>query len=252
MYDYSKYERPSVAVDAVVFGINSEYINKRTLNNKKLQILLVKRGEDPFKGKYSLPGGFLRPGETVETAMARELEEETGVTDSKLINLSMYSAPNRDPRGWIVSCAYLSLVRTTELSTREDSDAESATWFDFEYSESGQNTTIRLLNDDMEISILAKDGKVSSSELAFDHSQIIFDAYKKLQVETKQNDIIFNLLPELFTISDVQIIYETILNKKESAPNFRRKLLPKIIETDKFEEAAAHRTSKLYKSKEGE
>lgn len=252
VYSITNYERPSVAVDAVVFGINSEFTNKRTLDSKKMQVLLVKRGESPFKGEYSLPGGFLRPGETTEQAISRELEEETGVVNSKLVNLSVYSTPNRDPRGWVISCAYLSLVRTTSLSTKEDSDAELSMWFDFSYTTSGQTETITLSTNNIEIVISAKDGEITCSDLAFDHAQIIYDAYKKLQIETKQNDIIFNLLPEFFTISDVQTIYEAIMNKKESAPNFRRKLLPKIIETDKYEEAVAHRNSKLYKSKKGE
>lgn len=250
-YSISNYERPSVAVDAVVFGISSERINKRALYNKKLQILLVKRGEEPYKGEYSLPGGFLRPKETTEEAMNRELAEETGIKDSKLLNLAVYSAPDRDPRGWILSCAYLSLVRTTELATKAESDAEHALWFDFEYS-SDNEELITLSNEEQKITITLKEGTATSLELAFDHAQIIYDAYKKLQSETKNNDIIFNLLPELFTISDVQIPYEIIMNKKESGPNFRRKLMPRIEETDQYEEAAAHRTSKLYRRRIGE
>ena len=247
------YERPSVAVDAAVFGIESvKSSNKRTLDDKKLKLLIVKRGEEPFKGSYSLAGGFLRPNETVEQATRRELKEEAGIEDSRLLTLKTYSEPGRDPRGWIISCAYLSLVQTVTLATAVDSDAETAEWFDFEYSVTDTEETIQLTGSSDSVIIIIKDGTASSDGLAFDHAQIIYDAYMLLRREVKDNDIIFDLLPELFTISDIQIPYETIMGKKEIPSNFRKKILRKIEETDQYDNTAAHRASRMYRRRKGE
>lgn len=243
MNDYKDYERPSVAADIAAFGIDSEKSdNKRELDDKQLKILLVKRGEEPFKGLYSLPGGFLRPGETIESAALRELKEETGLSEAKLIPLKTYSEPERDPRGWIISCAFAALTRTIELDTEEMSDAESSCWMTVEMRSSV------ILIDDGAVVIKLKNGKAFSEELAFDHAQIIYDAFLKLRDEVKNHDIIFDLLPEFFTIADLQKPYEIITGKKEAAANFRRKMSKKIEETELFDnDGAMHRPSKLYK-----
>lgn len=243
MNNYKNYERPSVAADIVTLGIDSERSeNKRELDSKMLKILLIKRGEEPFKGQYSLPGGFLRPTETIEEAALRELKEETGINTATLIPLKTYSAPDRDPRGWIISCAFAALIRTIDTNTAEISDAESSCWLTIEM----KNKVI--LIDDGDIVIKIKDGKAISEELAFDHAQIIYDAYLKLRDEVINHDIIFDLLPEYFTIADLKIPYEMITGKKEAAANFRRKISKKIEETDMFDNGGAmHRPSKLYK-----
>ena len=129
MYSIENFERPSVAADCVVFGIDStEPDSPRSLKQRKLKILLVKRGEEPFLNHYSLAGGFLRKGETIEETAIRELKEEAGVYDPKIINIGVYSKAERDPRGWIISCAFLALTRTVTLSTAEESDAFEAYW----------------------------------------------------------------------------------------------------------------------------
>lgn len=247
-YNYKDYDRPSVAADVAAFGIDSEKTaNKRELDDKKLKILLVKRGEEPYKNLYSLPGGFLRPTETVEQAALRELKEETGLEEAKLITLKTYSEQGRDPRGWVISCTFVALTRTIELNTDDKSDAESAEWFTIEM----RNSVI--LIDDGIIVIKIKNGKASSEELAFDHAQIIYDAYLKLQDEAKTHDIVFDLLPEYFTIADLQKPYEMITGKKEAAANFRRKMSRKIEETEFYDnDGAMHRPSKLYKRRSEE
>lgn len=244
MNNYKDYERPSVAADIATFGIDSERSeNKRELDNKMLKILLIKRGEEPYKSQYSLPGGFLRPTETIEDAAIRELQEETGISNATLIPMKTYSAPDRDPRGWIISCAFLALIRTIDTNTVETSDAESSFWMTLEM----KNDMIVINNG--EIIIKINNGKAVSEELAFDHAQIIYDAFLKLKDEVINHDIIFNLLPEYFTIADLQIPYEIITGKKEVAANFRRKMTTKKIEeTDMFDnDGAMHRPSKLYK-----
>lgn len=243
MDNYKNYERPSVASDIVAFGVDSERAeNKRELDCKKLKILLVKRGQEPFKGCYSLPGGFLRPYETVEQAGLRELKEETGVENARLIPLKVYSELNRDPRGWIISCAFVALIRTIETTTEDLSDAESAYWFPIEMVDD------KIIIGDEVITITITDEKAESKELAFDHAQIIYDAFLKLRDEVVYHDIIFELLPELFTIADLQIPYEIITGTRETSGNFRRKMAKKIEETEKtYNGGAMHRPSKLYR-----
>lgn len=239
------YERPSVAVDAVVFGISTvPNSNPRRLDEKRLEVLLVKRGEEPFKGRYALPGGFLRPGESLEQAAYRELEEETGLTELSLLEIGNYSEPDRDPRGWIISCAYLALtnVNTYNLSVSPDSDAAEAKWFSAGYDKETGSLT------------LENGGEVLKAEgdgLAFDHGRIIYDAYRRLQDEVVNHHLIFKLLPEFFTISEMQVPYELITGTSEAPANFRRKVSAVIEETEMFSgSGSAHRSSKLFKRRD--
>ncbi len=245
MYNYKDYERPSVAADIVTFGIDSKKPeNKRELDRKKLKILLIKRGEEPFKGQYSLPGGFLRPNETIEQAALRELLEETGIENPKLMPLRTYSIPDRDPRGWIISCGFIALIPTMETITSDNSDAESSFWLSIEMRDNEINI------ENGEIIITIENEKAYCKQLAFDHAQIIYEAIFKLKDEVINHDLIFDLVPEYFTIADLQVPYEMITCKKECAANFRRKIIRKIVETDMFDNGGAmHRPSKLYKRK---
>lgn len=247
-YSINDYERPSVAVDAAVFGVDDR--RSSTMDEKILKILLIKRGEDPFKDMYALPGGFLRRNETAEDAIARELAEEAGVTGSKLIPLRLYSGEGRDPRGWIISDAYISLTNTVKLSTDRDSDAAEAVWMEFRYELNGKTEKLVISNDEVTLKISAKNGKVIKSDFPFDHGVIIYDAFKKLQDEVLYHDIIFDLMPKLFTVSDLRGPYETILQKNETVQAFRKRMSSKIEETDLYDETtAAHRKSRLYRRK---
>ena len=247
---YEEYERPSIAADIAAFGMSSEESeNKRMGRIKKLKLLLIKRGEEPFAGKYALPGGFLRKGETIEETAARELLEETGVTENALINSGIYSKTDRDPRGWIVSAAFLALSKTVSLKTADNSDAEQAEWFDFAYRSHNGTELINLICEGTTMTITAVNGEVTQSDLAFDHGKIILDAFHRLQDEVLYHDIVFELLPEMFPISELQQIHESITGIHDGAANFRRKMKDKIEETDEYEEAAAHRPSKLYRRK---
>lgn len=229
-----------------MFGIDTaEPDSPRSLRQRMLKILLVKRGEEPFLNKYSLAGGFLRKGETIEETALRELKEEAGVSDPKIINIGVYSKSDRDPRGWIISCAFLALTRTVALSTAEDSDAFEAHWLNFEYDDS-DGEKITLSDSSEEIIIRYNDGVPEKNPLSFDHAKIIYDAFIKLRDEVANHDIIFDLMPSLFAISDLQQPYEIITGKKTSPQNFRKKMSSKIRETEFYDETAAHRTSKLY------
>jgi len=246
MYSIESYERPSVASDCVVFGIDTiDGKDRKSLKQRVLKILLVKRKEEPFENRYCLAGGFLRKGETIEETAVRELREESGVIDPKLISLKVYSKSGRDPRGWIISCAFIALTRTVELSVEDNSDVSEAHWFNFEYSsENGEK--IVLSDGDSKIVLNYEDGNALENILAFDHAQIIRDAFLKLRDEVINHDLIFDLMPPLFAISDLQQPYEIITGNKTSPQNFRKKMSKKIRETEYYDEVSAHRTSKLY------
>lgn len=247
-YSITDYERPSVAVDAAVFGVDDH--KSSTMDEKILKILLVKRGEEPFKGMYALPGGFLRKNETADKAVGRELAEEAGVINSKLIPLRVYSEQGRDPRGWIISAAYISLTNTVQLSTAQNSDAAEAVWMEFRYEVTGGSERIIISSDETALEIIAENGRVVKNDLPFDHGTIIYEAFKKLQDEVKYHDIIFDLMPELFTVSNLHGPYRMILQKDESMQAFRKRMAPKIEETDIYDDTtAAHRKSKLYRRK---
>ena len=247
-YSITDYERPSVAVDAAVFGVDDH--KSSTMDEKVLKILLVKRGEEPFKDMYALPGGFLEKNETAEEAVGRELAEEAGVISSKLIPLRVYSGQGRDPRGWIISAAFISLTNTVRLSTAHNSDAAEAVWMDIRWEVHNSSEKLIISKDEIVLEIIAENGRVVKNDFPFDHGTIIFDAFKKLQDEVKYHDIIFELMPELFTVSDLHGPYQMILQKDESMQAFRKRMAPKIEETDIYDDTtAAHRKSKLYRRK---
>lgn len=252
MYRIEDYDRPSVAADAVVFGFDTaDAASRGGLKQRKLKLLLVKRGEEPFRGAWSLPGGFLQRGETVEQAALRELSEETGVSNPKIMHLRVFSAPDRDPRGWVISCAFLALTKTVALSTVSGSDAAAACWADFVAEESNGCLNIRLTAPDG-TPLLDRYGDAEISNLlAFDHAAIIAEGFRRLRDEVIHHDMIFDLMPELFAISDLQQPYEAITGMHTSSQNFRKKMAPKLQETEFFNEAAAHRTARLYRRKDG-
>lgn len=212
MYSY-EYPRPSVTVDIVVYGYDG---------GKELKLLLIQRGSDPFKGSWALPGGFVDMDEDLETAALRELEEETGVRDLFVEQLYTFGKPGRDPRGRVISVGYFSLVNLQDHPAVAASDAAKAEWFP--------------LN--------------KLPELAFDHSQIISMANNRLAAKVRYQPIGFELLPEQFTLGQLQQLYETVLNvdKGFNKRNFRTRILRTgILEEVGRQRNVAHRPAVLYK-----
>lgn len=212
MHTY-EYPRPSVTVDIVVYGYDG---------GKQLKLLLIQRGSDPYKGSWALPGGFVDMGENLETAALRELEEETGVKDLFVEQLYTFGNPGRDPRGRVISVAYFSLVNLQDHPAVAASDAAKAEWFP--------------LND--------------LPELAFDHSDIIRTANNRLAAKVRYQPIGFELLPEQFTLGQLQQLYETVLNvdKGFNKRNFRTRILRTgILEEVGRQQNVAHRPAVLYK-----
>lgn len=183
-YQY-KYEHPAVTTDCVIF----------TYEDWKLKVLLVKRGGEPYKGEWALPGGFLRGDETAREGALRELREETALEASAIGELGVFSKPDRDPRERVITIAFYALVKPSEV--RGGDDADEAAWFPI---------------DDL-------------PQLAFDHADIIHSALERLKRDIHFEPIGFDLLDEEFTIPDLQRLYEIILGVKFDRRNFQRKIL---------------------------
>lgn len=180
-----KHPHPAVTTDCVIFGFDG----------RELNVLLVERGIEPFKGHWAFPGGFLLPEETADEGALRELTEETGLQCAFLEQFHTYSDPKRDPRERVITISYLALVRLTEV--RGGDDAADAKWF--------------RIND--------------VPNLAFDHDRILRDALARLRERIHFVPIGYDLLPEKFTMKELQNLYEAILNVRFDKRNFAKKML---------------------------
>lgn len=274
-YRAGDYERPSVAADMVIFTVTEEAADSyRKLSEKELRILLIRRGGHPFLGKWALPGGFVQPSETTEQAAARELREETGVDDVYLEQLYTFSDIGRDPRTWVMSCSYMALINSDKLELQAGDDAADAAWFKVSYRllreqkelmEDGYVKTLEYelkLSGEEELSAVvartltvkttstSTDYKiVSNNGLAFDHAKIIACAIERLRGKVNYTDIALHLMPELFTLTELQQVYEVIMDKELLKAAFRRKVADLVAETDQYTENAGHRPSRLYRRK---
>ena len=274
-YDMSKYERPSVAVDMVVFTIKDfQEDNYRKLPQKKLSVLMIKRGNYPFKDRWALAGGFVMKGESTEQSAKRELFEETGVENIYLEQLYTFSEPQRDPRGWIMSCSYMALVDSQKLNAHAGDDAKEVNWFnvdyDLEHEVESVSNGIKTVEHYYTLTLQSNDGIILKSkvcykthitisgswsefveldsDLAFDHAKIISYAIERLRNKLEYTTIAFNLLPSTFTFTDLQMVHETILGKKLLSANFRRKMKKYVTSADEVSsQTAGHRPAKLMK-----
>lgn len=273
-YDASKYERPSVTVDILVFTVtDEEKENYRKLSEKKLRILLIKRGEHPYLGKWALPGGFVKMDESLDEAALRELKEETNIDDIYMEQLYTWGDVGRDPRTRVISTAYMSLVDSSTLNVKASDDADDAKWFTVSaktfqeqknVTENGyilqQLIRLSLSNDEDDLSAVIKtekivEGKVTkikrevieSPDIAFDHAKIIEYGLERLRNKIEYTDIAFNLMPDLFTLTELQQVYEVILGRELLKANFRRKIANMVIETNKYTRDSGHRPSKLFR-----
>ncbi len=207
----SEHFRPALTVDCAVFG----------WDGGELRVLLVRRGLEPFAGWWALPGGFVRPGESLEDAARRELAEETGVEEVYLEQLYTFGDPDRDPRERVVTVAYYALVRGAVHPPEGATDAVEAAWFD----------VARL------------------PQLAFDHGAILEVARRRLQAKVRYEPVGFELLPPSFTLTQLQRLYEAVLGRELDKRNFRKKLLKlALVEpTGEVQQGVPHRAAKLYR-----
>lgn len=203
-----RYPHPAVTTDCVIFGFDGAELN----------VLLVKRGIEPYKGKWAMPGGFLKPDEPAHECARRELREETGLEQAYMEQFHTYSTPDRDPRERVITIAYLALVKIQDVHGGDD--AADARWF-----------------------------PVSRvPQLAFDHDVILRDALSRLRERIHFHPIGYDLLPQKFTVKELQTLYEGILDIRFDRRNFAKKMfhLELLNEIDETAKPPTKREAKLY------
>lgn len=207
-----KFKKPSVTVEIVIF----------TIKDDDLKVLLVKRKINPFKNKLALPGGFVRIDESLEAAAKRELKEETGVQNVYLEQLFSFGEPKRDPRGRVITIAYIALVNSENIKLKAATDVSAALWF----------------------------SSKKIPPLAFDHKKILDYSLKRLKWKFEYTTVAFSLLPQKFAISQIQKIYEIVFNKKFDKRNFVKKIISlNILKEEGINKNVSHRPPMLYSLK---
>ncbi len=259
-YNPSTFERLSVTVDILILSISSEETNNyRKTDKKKMSVLLVKRDNYPFKNKWCLPGGFIGINENLDEAPLRVLKKETNVDNIFLEQLYTFGDVNRDPRMRIVSTAYMALIDKNRLNNNLKSNAS---WFDIISIEEKNNIVDIMLNNGSETITFTirkelKDKttdrykfiEVKNDKIAFDHTIVILSGIERLKNKIEYTDVVFNMMPDLFTLGELQQVYEVILNKKLLDPAFRRIIANKVVKTNKLKTGEGHRPSYLFKYK---
>ena len=232
-YDVTKFDRPSVAVNVLVFSVsNTSAENWRRTDKKSFSVLLVHRDDFPQIGKWNLPGGFIGMQETAQDAAHRLLRSEAGVIgDIYLEQLYTFDDVNRDPRTRVFSVAHVALINKNNLRYSGTRDAK---WFDIEY-----NDGKLLLHNDI-LTLTEKD-------LAFDHATMIKTGIERMRNKIEYTDIVFDMMPREFTLGELQQVYEIILGRKLIAAAFRRTIANKVVSTGKMRTGFGHRPSVLFK-----
>jgi 8-oxo-dGTP diphosphatase len=210
-YNPEKYQKPSVTVDIVIL----------TVQEGELYVLLVKRDVAPYKNRWAIPGGFVRMKETLDDAARRELEEETAVTDVYLEQLYTFGEVDRDPRMRVITVAYYALIPGDELDIHASTDVRDVRWFPV----------------------------YDRPKLAFDHDRIVEYALERIRNKIMYVPIAFQLLPETFTLTEIQNVYEVLLNAKLDKRNFRKKILSSELlkATRQMVRGGRHRPAALYR-----
>lgn len=259
-YDSNIYDKLSMTTDILIFSVSdSIQDNYRKLNEKHFSVLLVKRNTYPFKDKWCLPGGFIKIDEDIEDAAKRILKTETNIKDIYLEQLYTYGNPKRDPRMRIVSTSYMALIDKNRL---KDKIPKNASWFNIMVLEDNKYIDVTLENGKEEIKFKIKKTlkekttdrykyDISKNDkIAFDHPLIIASGISRLKNKLEYTDIVFNMMPEYFTLGELQQVYEVILGKKLLDPAFRRIIANKVEKTNKIKTGGGHRPSVLFKYKE--
>ena len=259
-YDSSIYEKLSMTVDILLLSVSSEETgNYRKTDKKKMSILLVKRDDYPFKGKWCLPGGFVKIDEDLEDAPVRILKRETNLDNIYLEQLYTFGSVHRDPRMRIISSSYMALIDKNRLKENLN---ENACWFDIVSINEKDDIVDVILNNGYEninfsIKKVLKEKttdrykfvEVKNDKIAFDHTIVILSGLERLKNKIEYTDVVFNMMPELFTLGELQQVYEVILNKKLLDPAFRRIISNKVVKTNKLKTGEGHRPSYLFKYK---
>lgn len=259
-YDSSIFEKLSMTADILLVSVSDqEQSNYRKTSKKMMSILLCKRDEYPYKGKWCLPGGFLDvKKDTLEECAKKVLKRETNLEDIYLEQLYTFDGIDRDPRLRVVSTSYVALVDKNQLTQK----VENASWFDVTLIEE-KDDLVEITLDNGEELITFKIKKtlkekttdryqfsvVENEKIAFDHPIVILSGLMRIRNKISYTDIVFNMMPEYFTLGELQQVYEVILNKKLLDPAFRRIIADKVVKTKKMRTGGGHRPSYLFKYK---
>ena len=208
---FDNFFKSAFTVDNVIFGFDEG----------DLKVLLIKRGEEPYDGMWALPGYFVYPNEDLDSAANRVLEELTGLRNVFLEQVRTFGKVDRHPFGRVITVAYFSLLKIDAYQLQPASIALQAQWHSISAIE----------------------------ELAFDHNGILEACFDRLKWSVKTRSIGFELLPRKFTLTELQHLYEAILETELDKRNFRKKILSMdlLIDLDETQEGVAHRPAKLYK-----
>ena len=258
-YNSNEFEKLSLTTDIIIFSVsNEESNNYRKLSKKHFSVLLVKRNTYPFKDKWCLPGGFVKTDESIDDAAIRILADETNLNNIYMEQLFTFGKVDRDPRMRIVSTAYMSLI---DKSVLKEKILKNASWFNMEIFENETEISLILDNNIEVIKVVARKkliekttGKyiyeiLENKSLAFDHAEVILAGINRLKNKVEYTDIVFNMMPEYFTLGDLQKVYEIILGKKLLDPAFRRIISNKVEKTKKMSTGKGHRPSVLFRYK---
>ncbi len=210
MGEFDSFFKSAFSVDNVIFGFDGG----------DLKVLLIQRGAAPFRGKWALPGDLVYPNENLDTAAERVLEQLTGLRGVYLEQVKAFGTVGRHPLGRVITIAYFSLIKVSDYTVTPASFAQSAKWHSV--SEVG--------------------------ELAFDHNEILVACRHTLQMKARMAPIGFELLPPKFTLTELQQLYEAILETKLEKRNFRKKILSMdiLVDLGEIQEGVAHRPARLY------
>jgi len=210
MSEFNNFFKSAFSVDNIIFGFDEG----------DLKVLLIKRGAEPYNGMWALPGDLVYPNEDLDDAAARVLEELTGLRDVYLEQVNTFGAVNRHPLGRVITVAYYSLIRINKYKVTPASFAHKAHW----------HSIAEVL------------------DLAFDHNEILQACYQRLKQQVRTRPLGFELLPPKFTLTELQHLYEAILETELDKRNFRKKILSMdlLIDLEETQEGVAHRPAKLY------
>lgn len=258
-YDPNKFDRLSLTTDILIFSVSDGVQeNYRKLNRKYFSVLLVKRDNYPFKDKWCLPGGFVKIDEDIEDAAKRILKEEANISDIYIEQLYTYGNPKRDPRTRVISTSYMALIDKNKLKY---DISKNASWFNVIVLEDEKFIDVTLDNGNETIKYKIKKTLkekttdrfkyevVQNDKLAFDHALVITSGISRLKNKIEYTDIVFNMMPEYFTLGELQQVYEVILGKKLLDPAFRRIIANKVEKTNKMKTGEGHRPSVLFRYK---
>lgn len=274
-YDSNKFDKPSVTNDLIIFTTeNMEEENIRKVPRKGMQVLLVKRDEYPEKGKWAIPGGFVHINESLEDGATRKLKEETGMDNVYMEQLYTFGETNRDSRTRVISIGNIALISKENINYNKSNKNMESMWFWINKKILNKVNSEDYIINIYELSLISEDGNIEikyeitekieknilkrkneiynniwgKDELAFDHYKILDYAIDRIRNKVEYTPIALNLLPRLFTVKELQNVYEAIMGRE--ILNFRRKMGDMIIETDEIIEGKPFRPAKMFKYNE--